>query len=79
MRLTEVKFNQTYNNGGKDLLAQNTGYMACFEEGHPIGYFWGYKTEGVMQNEADVQAYLDKNSRAMPQTLSRVPVSNQVT
>lgn len=59
--VTEVKSNQTYNNGGNDLLAQNTGYMARFEEGHPIGYFWGYKTEGVMQNNADVQAYLDKN------------------
>lgn len=61
--VTEVKSNQTYNNGGKDLLAQNTGYMARFEEGHPIGYFWGYKTEGVMQNDADVQAYLDKNCK----------------
>lgn len=61
--VTEVKSNQKYNNGGKDLLAQNTGYMARFEEGHPIGYFWGYKTEGVMQNEADVQAYLDKNCK----------------
>ena len=59
--VTEVKSNQKYNNGGKDLLAQNTGYMARFEEGHPIGYFWGYKTEGVMQNDADVKAYLDKN------------------
>lgn len=59
--VTEVKSNQKYNNGGKDLLAQNTLYMARFEEGHPIGYFWGYKTEGVMQNNADVQAYLDKN------------------
>lgn len=61
--VTEVKSNQKYNNGGKDHLAQNTGYMARFEEGHPIGYFWGYKTEGVMQNEADVQAYLDKNCK----------------
>lgn len=61
--VTEVKSNQTYNNGGNDLLAQNTGYMARFEEGHPIGYFWGYKTEGVMQNEADVQSYLDKNCK----------------
>lgn len=61
--VTQVKSNQTYNNGGNDLLAQNTGYMARFEEGHPIGYFWGYKTEGVMQNEADVQAYLDKNCK----------------
>ena len=59
--VTKVNSNQKYNNGGQDELAQNTGYMARFEEGHPIGYFWGYKTEGVMQNEADVQAYLDKN------------------
>ena len=29
--------------------------------GKPIGFFYGYKTEGVMQNEADVQAYLAKN------------------
>ena len=59
--VTKVNSNQKYNNGGNDELAQNTGYMARFEEGHPIGYFWGYKTEGVMQNDADVQAYLDKN------------------
>ena len=31
------------------------------QEGMPIGYFWGYKTEGVMQNDADVQDYLNKN------------------
>ena len=59
--VTKVNSNQKFNNGGSDYLAQNTGYMARFEEGHPIGYFWGYKTEGVMQNNADVKAYLDKN------------------
>lgn len=61
--VTKVNSNQKFNNGGSDYLAQNTGYMARFEEGHPIGYFWGYKTEGVMQNDADVQAYLDKNCK----------------
>lgn len=59
--VTKVNSNQKFNNGGSDYLALNTGYMARFEEGHPIGYFWGYKTEGVMQNDADVKAYLDKN------------------
>ncbi|MBO5157617.1 MAG: TonB-dependent receptor, partial [Prevotella sp.] len=59
--VTKINSNQKYNNGGNDLLSQGTGYMARFEEGHPIGYFWGYKTEGVMQNAADVQAYLQKN------------------
>ena len=31
------------------------------EEGFPIGYFWGYKTDGIFQNEAEVLAY--KNSK----------------
>lgn len=59
--VTKVNSSKDYNEGGKDLLAQNTGYMARFQKGHPIGYFYGYKTEGVMQNAADVQTYLDKN------------------
>ena len=56
--VTKVNSTQKYNNGGKDLLAQNTGYMARFEEGHPIGYFWGYKTAGVIQNQQDLEAYV---------------------
>ena len=56
-KVTEVNSSQKYNNGGNDLLAQGTGYMARFEEGEPIGYFWGYKTDGPIQNEAELAAY----------------------
>ncbi len=56
-KVTEVNSSQKYNNGGNDLLAQGTGYMARFEEGQPIGYFWGYKTAGPIQNAADLAAY----------------------
>lgn len=28
--------------------------------GNPIGYFWGYKTAGIFQNEAEVQSYTSK-------------------
>lgn len=59
--VTKINSNKDYNEGGNDLLAQNTGYMARFQVGHPIGYFYGYKTEGVMQNYDDVKAYLEKN------------------
>ena len=59
--VTKVNSSQDYNNGGNDLLAQGTGYMARFQEGHPIGYFWGYKTDGVIQNQTDLQNYIDKN------------------
>ena len=56
-KVTKVNSSQKYNNGGSDLLAQGTGYMARFEEGEPIGYFWGYKTAGPIQNAADLAAY----------------------
>ena len=56
-KVTEVNSSQKYNNGGNDLLAQGTGPMARFEEGEPIGYFWGYKTAGPIQNAADLAAY----------------------
>jgi TonB-linked SusC/RagA family outer membrane protein len=57
-KVTKVNSSQKYNSGGSDLLAQGTGYMARFEEGHPIGYFWGYKTDGVIQNEQDLANYI---------------------
>ena len=56
-KVTEVNSSQKYNNGGNDALAQGTGYIARFEEGQPIGYFWGYKTAGPIQNESDLAAY----------------------
>lgn len=59
--VTEVNSTRKYNEGGSDLLAQSTGYMARFEEGHPIGYFYGYKTDGVIQNTTDLQNYINAN------------------
>ena len=56
--VTKVNSSQKYNSGGSDLLAQGTGYMARFEEGHPIGYFWGYKTAGPIQNAQELQEYI---------------------
>ncbi len=57
-KVTEVNSSQKYNNGGNKLLSEGTTYIARFEEGHPIGYFWGYKTDGVIQNEADLKDYI---------------------
>jgi TonB-linked SusC/RagA family outer membrane protein len=34
--------------------------------GNPIGYFWGYKTAGIFQNEADVQAWTGKKGLLQP-------------
>lgn len=61
--VTEVNNANHLIEGGGDLLAQNTGKFVRMEEGHPIGYFYGYKTEGVIQNQADLQSYIDKNCK----------------
>ena len=60
-KVTKINSSQTYIEGGKDLLAQNTGFVARMEVGHPLGYFYGYKTEGVIQNATDLAAYIEKN------------------
>ncbi len=59
--VTKVNSERKYNEGGQDNLSQGTGYIARFEEGHPIGYFYGYKTGGVIQNAADLQNYINTN------------------
>ena len=59
--VTAVNNDSHFIEGGYDLLNKSLGYEARMEEGHPIGYFYGYKTAGVMQNDADVQAYLNAN------------------
>nr|WP_262486960.1 SusC/RagA family TonB-linked outer membrane protein [Geofilum rubicundum] len=44
--------------GETDVLAQGTAYVSRVEVGQPIGYFYGYKTDGIFQNNAEVNAYV---------------------
>lgn len=48
-------------NGAGDALMQNSTYISRIEEGKPIGYFYGYKTLGVFQNQSQIDAYVDAN------------------
>ena len=61
--VTQINNKDGYILGPDKVLAENTRPVSRMEVGHPIGYFWAYKTEGVMQNADDVQAYLDKNCK----------------
>ena len=47
--------------GGSNAIAQNTAELYRLEVGCPIGYFWGYEMEGIIQNEQQLQDYLDRN------------------
>jgi len=61
--VTQINNQDGYILGPDKVLAENTRPVSRMEIGHPIGYFWAYKTDGVMQNAADVQAYLDQNCK----------------
>lgn len=58
--VTEIKNSQKLINAGDVKLWGNGPYIARAEVGFPVGYFWGYKTAGIFQNEAEVRNY--KNS-----------------
>jgi TonB-linked SusC/RagA family outer membrane protein len=45
--------------GERDVLSQNTGEMYRAEVGFPIGYFLGYETAGVFQNQEQIDSYTD--------------------
>ncbi|MFR9497411.1 MAG: TonB-dependent receptor [Rikenellaceae bacterium] len=63
-----VSLNGTYNqnevtyiandegiiNGDEDVLDHTTGVLYRAQEGYPVGYFYGYQTEGIFQNDEQV-------------------------
>ncbi len=58
--VTRINNNEKIFHGPGNVLGQGTEELYRAQVGYPIGYFWGYKTLGVFQNEAEVLAY--KNS-----------------
>jgi len=46
------------------------------EAGFPIGYFRGYKTDGIFQNQADVDGYPTINNSVQPGDLRFVDINN---
>jgi hypothetical protein len=45
--------------GPPSVLSQGTDEMFRAEAGYPIGYFWGYQTDGIFQNQEEVDAYVN--------------------
>lgn len=45
-------------NGPDNLLSQGTSFVSRVRVGQPIGYFYGYQTAGILQNQAEVDAYV---------------------
>jgi TonB-linked SusC/RagA family outer membrane protein len=43
--------------GLTNMLYDNSEEFYRAENGHPIGYFWGYETDGIFQDEAEIAAW----------------------
>ena len=84
-----VKFNGSFNknevtrianaegiiHGEEDVLFEKAAEMYRAQVGYPIGYFYGYKTDGVFQNQAQVDAAKAKYDDAKPGDLIFVDVN----
>ena len=44
--------------GDTNQLYDNSEEFYRAENGHPIGYFWGYKTAGIFQNQAEIDEWI---------------------
>ena len=61
--VVKIPSSDSIYHGPTDVLSQGTAEMFRAEVGYPIGYFWGYETDGVMQNEADVAAWVNADGK----------------
>jgi len=46
-----------YGNGNELYANADIAYIQA-QTGYPIGYFWGYKTDGIIQNATDLSDYI---------------------
>jgi hypothetical protein len=44
--------------GPSHVLSQGTAAISRVEVGYPIGYFYGYEADGILQNQEEVEAYV---------------------
>nr|WP_321357700.1 TonB-dependent receptor [uncultured Draconibacterium sp.] len=65
--VTEVPTNDGIVHGLPNMLYDNSlEFYHRAETGYPIGYFWGWETNGLFQNEAEVQNYVINNKVVQP-------------
>ena len=54
--VTKLANSEGILHGPENVLSQNTAELYRAQVGFPIGYFWGYKTDGIFQNQAEIDA-----------------------
>lgn len=54
--------------GAANTLYNNSEEFYRAESGHPIGYFWGLKTDGLFQNKSEVSNYTNSDGKIIQPT-----------
>lgn len=64
-KVTRIANSEGIIHGEDHVLSQGTSEMYRAQVGYPLAYFYGYKTAGIFQNEAEVNAYVNKDGKAI--------------
>ena len=67
-KVTNIPTSDEIIHGGENELFNNALEFYRAQTGFPIGYFWGLKTAGIFQNEAEVQNYRSANGKVIQPT-----------
>ncbi len=59
--VTKLESATGYMNGPTAQIYDNCNSISRVEVGMPIGYFYGYKTDGILQNQAEVDAWVNES------------------
>jgi TonB-linked SusC/RagA family outer membrane protein len=66
-KVSEVPTSDGIVHGLTNMLYDNSlEFYHRAETGYPIGYFWGWETDGIFQNEAEVDAYVHNGKTVQP-------------
>ncbi|UCH13065.1 MAG: SusC/RagA family TonB-linked outer membrane protein, partial [Bacteroidales bacterium] len=57
--VTDIAAEKGIIHGADHVLITNTGELFRAEVGYPIGYFWGYETDGIIQDSTEAANYVN--------------------
>jgi len=60
-KVTRIDNAEGIIHGPTDVLSQGTGEFYRLQVGYPMGFFYGYKADGIFQNWDEVKAYVNKD------------------
>lgn len=60
-KVTKIANSDGIIQGPSNILSQGTAPVSRVQVGQPIGFFYGFQTDGILQNQQEVNAYVTPN------------------